>query len=134
MIIVHRLTSKTGKKNNKWMAENFTYKVGERIDSFSFTEFKSSIEAYLEKGPSTLTLDLTGTKFLSIPCIKLIAFCASELQEKAGRLILLGPTEKLKRQIGIYGSLAKVTIKKSERAPEEQPSVGLPVHDEIPGF
>jgi anti-anti-sigma regulatory factor len=111
-----------------------TYKVGERIDSFSFTEFKNSLESHLGQGPATLTLDLLGTNFLSIPCIKLIAFCADQLLEKGGRVILLGPTEKLKRQIGIYGSLKNVTIKKSEKAPEEQPSVGLPVHDEIPGF
>ena len=59
---------------------------------------------------------------------------AVQSMPEGGRLILMGPTEKLKRQIGIYGSLKNVMVKKSELAPEEQPSVGLPVHDEIPGF
>ena len=116
------------------MTENITYKVGERIDSFSFTEFKNAIETNLAQSPPILTLDLVGTNFLSIPAIKLIAFCANQLLDKGGRLILMGPTEKLKRQIGIYGSLKNVMVKKSELSPEEQPSVGLPVHDEIPGF
>ncbi len=113
---------------------NENIKVGERIDSFSLNDFKNLVDTHLQSKPSTLTLDLTGTKFLSIPCIKLIAFWAEELEAKGGRLVLQGATEKLKRQIGIYGSLKHLMVKKSEMAPEERPTVGLPVHDEILDF
>ena len=166
--VVHRLTSKTDKKNNRWKRspkrainvlrrslqratnvrrrslqratncqatmENITQKVGERIDSFSLNEFKRLIESHIERRAKTVTLDLIGTKFLSIPCIKLIAFWASQLQLDGRRLILLGATEKLKRQIGIFGSLDHLTIKKTSFAPEERPAVGLPVHDESLDF
>ena len=114
--------------------ENITQRVGERIDSFSLNEFKNLVDAHLQRKPSTLTLDLSGTKFLSIPCIKLIAFWAEELQSKGARLVLMGTTEKLKRQIAIYGSLEHLMVKKSASAPEERPTVGLPVHDEILDF
>lgn len=116
------------------MTENITQKVGERVDSFSLDEFKTTIETHAAKRPAILTLDMAGTKFLSIPCIKLIAFWAEQMRAQGGRLVLLGPTEKLKRQIGIYGSLEQLMVKKSVMAPEERPTVGLPVHDEMPGF
>ena len=110
--------------------ENITHKVGNRIDSFSLGEFKDLIESHIQKSPGTLTLDLIGTNFLSIPCIKLIAFWATQLQSNGGKLVLLGATEKLKRQIGIFGSLDHLMVKKSTLAPEERPTSGLPVPDE----
>src|SRR5438270_10065669 len=123
VVVVHGLTSKTDKKNNSGMAsENIMQKVGERIDSFSLNEFKNLIDTHLSQKPSTLTLDLIGTKFLSIPCIKLIAYWAEQIESNGGRLILLGPTEKLKRQIGIYGSLKHLMVKKSSMSPEERPT------------
>lgn len=123
------------KKNNESMdGDNVVQRVGERVDSFSLNEFKNLVEAQIEQKPSTLTLDLIGTKFLSIPCIKLIAYWADRMQSQGGKLVLLGVTEKLKRQIGIYGSLDHLIVKKSLAGPEERLTVGLPVHDESLDF
>lgn len=116
------------------MNEDVVQRVGERVDSFSLNEFKNLVEAQIERRPNTLTLDLVGTHFLSIPCIKLIAYWADRMQEQGGKLILLGVTEKLKRQIGIFGCLDHLIVKKSQTAPEERLTVGLPVHDETLDF
>lgn len=109
-----------------------THRVFERIDSFNLDTFRSDIESKLAKGSQYLALDLSQTRFLSLPAIQLLGKWAEELVEKDGRLALVSPSEKLKRQIGIFSSLDLISI---FRAPpsDDSPIPELPELDASSG-
>lgn len=114
---------------NGWIIQ----RLGERIDSFNQDEFKSDMEGVLEKGALLVALDLQNTKFLSFPCIQMIVAWAGRLRSQGGRMMLIAPSEKLKRQIFIYGSLDHLIVTKAQDSVSEDGASELtPVNDQTP--
>ena len=80
-----------------------------RMDAFNFEISKSEIEQAAGQARQ-LALDVSGAHFISIPMIKFIDSLAREMVRRGGRLALIGPTEKLKRQFRIFASLDPITL------------------------
>lgn len=85
-----------------------------RLDSFNF-EMASSEMIELARKTSQIALDVSNAQFISIPMIQFIHSLATSLQQKGGRFALVGPTEKLKRQFGIFASLEPLTVYSVDR-------------------
>jgi anti-anti-sigma factor len=113
--------------------EWFPHRLGERVDSFNLPEFKREMEALMEKGHLHLALELEQTKFLSIPSIQLLVGWADQLQALGGRLMLVAPSEKLRRQIAIFGSLDRMIVMKPWELPKAKPTAESPALDASPG-
>jgi anti-anti-sigma factor len=86
--------------NNDW----FFVPAPGRLDAFNFEDTKRELEDAAKK-TKQIAIDVSSVHFVSIPMIKFIHSLASEVARKGGRLALVGPTEKLKRQIHIFASL-----------------------------
>lgn len=119
------------------------YRLAERVDSFNQNEFRSQIEPVLESEKRKIALDLRLTNFLSLPAIGMIVQWAERLKEMGGEMLLIGPSEKLRRQIVIFGSMDQMQVAKSmdlavekpSSRPSEAPSAGeSPAPDGIPDF
>jgi anti-anti-sigma factor len=74
-----------------------------RLDAFNFEAAKKELEDVARR-TKQIAIDVSTVHFVSIPMIKFIHSLASEVARKGGRLALVGPTEKLKRQIHIFAS------------------------------
>ncbi|MBX7232211.1 MAG: STAS domain-containing protein [Bdellovibrionales bacterium] len=85
-----------------------------RVDSFNYESFCMQIVALVEEGCLQIALDLSQAKFLSLPSIRFVHAVAGQLKDKKGHLALLSASEKLKRQIDIYGSLRPMEVYRSE--------------------
>ena len=97
------------KKNESQKQEWVYIPAPGRLDAFNFEIAKSEIEEAATKSKQ-IALDVSGAQFISIPMIKFIHSIARELVKRGGRMALVGPTEKLKRQIRIFASLDPLTI------------------------
>lgn len=84
--------------------------VPSRIDAFTFKEFKNQVEEKLSSGEKFLAMNFTDTEFLSLLTIKFIISVAEELLNSKGQMALVGVSEKLKRQIGIYASIEPILV------------------------
>lgn len=89
-----------------------------RVDAGTFEELEASVRDLRLQGKTHIALDLRLTRFLSLPSIQLIVSVARELKEQGGELVLLGPSEKTKRHLEIYGSIKDVRILQSGEALE----------------
>ena len=89
-----------------------------RVDAGSFDELQASVRDLRLQGKTHIALDLRLTRFLSVPAIQLIVSVARELKEQGGELVLVGPTEKTKRHLEIYGSIKDVRILRAGEALE----------------
>ncbi len=77
----------------------------ERVDSFNFEGFVAEIETRLASAKEPVTLNMNDTRFISLPFIKKLAQMAHN-ERSAGRVLrLLNPSEKVKKQIGIFADL-----------------------------
>jgi anti-anti-sigma factor len=111
------------------------HRLGERIDAFNHDAFKNELELILQKGQRFIALDLNQTKFLSVPSIALLSVWADRLKSEKGRLMLVGPSEKIKRQIKIFGSLDLTMVVRSvQQLTKEELASESPALDESPGF
>ena len=97
--------------HNLWMALETIKKLDwvyipapGRLDAFNFDHAKSELEQIASE-QKQIAIDVSGAHFVSIPMIKFIHSLATDLARKGGRLALVGPSEKLKRQIHIFASL-----------------------------
>ena len=75
-----------------------------RWDAFNFDQTKKSIESMSVK-TTKLAIDMSGIQFVNLPAIKFIHAIALDMRRKGGQLVLIGATEKLKKQIRIFASL-----------------------------
>ncbi|MEZ4872000.1 MAG: hypothetical protein R2827_07105 [Bdellovibrionales bacterium] len=86
------------------------YEVPKRVDAFNFEDFSEQLKNYVNtKGP-WVALDCSTTTFLSLIAIKFISEQADILVGKNGGMAIIGPTEKLKRQISIYATLDNIMV------------------------
>jgi anti-anti-sigma regulatory factor len=74
-----------------------------RLDSFNFDVTKTDLDQLVARC-NQVAIDVSGAQFISIPMIKYLHGLAVGLAERGGRLALVGPSEKFKRQIGIFAS------------------------------
>ena len=87
-----------------------------RVDAGTFDELQTAVRDLRLQGKTHIALDLRLTRFLSVPAIQLIVSVARELKEQSGELVLVGPSEKTKRHLEIYGSIKDVRIVRSGEA------------------
>lgn len=92
-----------------------------RIDAFSGDEFQQKLMEARTTGHLFVALDMQRTLFLSLTSIKLVAKVAKELRDSGGELAMCTLSEKLKRQIHIFGTLEALRIYRSTaELPESQ--------------
>lgn len=89
------------KVSGKW----YVIELDGRIDSFNHETVQIQVQTAISQGRRFLALDLQRTHFLSIPTIKLLQTVAFSLAANDGELAMCSLSEKLKRQISIFGSL-----------------------------
>ncbi len=89
-----------------------------RVDAGTFEDLQAAVRDLRLQGKTHIALDLRLTRFLSVPAIQLIVSVARELREQGGELVLVGPSEKTKRHLEIYGSIDDVRILRSGEALE----------------
>ncbi len=87
-----------------------------RVDAGTFDDLQAAIRDLRLQGKTHIALDLRLTRFLSVPAIQFIVAVARELKEQHGELVLVGPSEKTKRHLEIYGSIKDVRVVKSDEA------------------
>lgn len=87
--------------------------VAGRLDSFNFEPFSRQLRGLIIAGHTQIALDLSETRFLSLPCIKYLTQLAQDLEMKGGYFALLAASEKLKRQIDIYATLNPMKVVRS---------------------
>ena len=104
------------KRYHAWIVVN----LGERVDSFNFNEIKSYFDSQIFPG-SLVAIDVKHTRFLSLAAYKYLAELGAQLQNAKGCLAMLGASEKLKHQMGLFSSLDKILIVKYL---EQLPQVG----------
>jgi len=111
------LTTNAGISNNLNMVVEYSdldfgvlVNVKERVDAFNFDEAKARFTQAYELGRKFMAIDLTQAPFLSLQSIKFIHSLAVELEGRGGRLALIGPGQKIKRQIDIFASLDPIDI------------------------
>lgn len=95
---------RTSMKNN-WAYAAFP----ERIDAFNFQELKQAL-CDISRGSKLVAFDFSVTRFVSLPAIKHLHVLASDIVKSGGRVVLLAPTEKIKRQIDIFASIEPMTV------------------------
>jgi anti-anti-sigma regulatory factor len=99
------------------LAEHAGWKVltiEDRVDAFNTPNLIEQIEAIIESDTPYLILNLETTSFISISFIKKMSEWAERLKKKTLPMILLKPSEKLKRQIDIFASLEQFHISRNE--------------------
>lgn len=89
-----------------------------RVDAGSFDDLQVAVRDLRLQGKTHIALDLRLTRFLSLPAIQFIVSVARELKEQDGELVLVGPSEKTKRHLEIYGSIKDVRVIRSGEAIE----------------
>lgn len=87
--------------------------ISDRVDSFNHSELADKIQGAAEQGKN-VAFNLATAKFLSLPSIKYISELARELEGSGRQVALVGPSEKLKRQIHVYAGLDKMKLLRSE--------------------
>lgn len=84
--------------------------VPERVDSQAHLAFADGVQDLQAQGNLKLAMDLSQSKFLSLPTIKYLVQKAQELSGQGGRLALVSAPERLKRQFSVYGSLEPINV------------------------
>jgi anti-anti-sigma factor len=100
-----------------------------RVDSSNSERLRSKIEAARAEGHRFFILDLQRTIFLGLPFIKFLTSLGVELRKAQGELALVRLSEKLKRQIYIFGTLDSIRI---VRNVSELPETGADASWEAP--
>jgi anti-anti-sigma regulatory factor len=80
-----------------------------RMDSFNFETTKRNLESLCQQ-TKRVALDVSAAHFVNIPMIRFLHEMAKDLNRAGGRLALVGPSEKLKRQFCIFASLDQVEV------------------------
>ena len=75
-----------------------------RIDSFNGHRYKKRLFDAVDSGRLNIAVDLSQTQFINLPTIKFLASTARVLAMKGGQLALIGISDKLERQLGIFSS------------------------------
>lgn len=76
-----------------------------RIDSFNFNVFQSDVEAALNPLNKSVAFDVSKVQFISLRGLQYMDEVSQRLRDQGCRAALVGPSEKLKRQIDIYANL-----------------------------
>lgn len=103
-------------KNKNWVV----FSIKDRLDSFNCEDFKQKMDQVVRDKESKVALHLTETEFLSLPVIKYFSGIASDITNSGGEFALVGPPEKLKRQIDIFASLKPMQVFRSAEDWESQ--------------
>ena len=98
--------------------------IEDRVDAFNTPSLVGQVESILDSQSPFLILNLETTSFMSIPFIKTMASWAQRMKKKALPIVLLRPSEKIKRQIDIFASLDLFYVARTE---EELPIKSEPV-------
>ena len=88
--------------------------IRDRVDSFNFVEWAGKMENLMLLGQKHVAFNLAHAKFLSLPSIKYLGAMADSMGAQGRHVALVAPSEKLKRQIDIYGQLEKLKLFRSE--------------------
>ena len=80
-----------------------------RIDAFNVDRFKESLSDFCDP-QKRLALDMRDVQFINYEAIRHIHQLAIELESSGGELALVGPTEKLKRQVSLFASLDPIRV------------------------
>lgn len=80
-----------------------------RVDAFNVDRFKESM-GQICSSEKRVALDMRQVEFINFEAIKHIHQLAIQLEGSDGELALVGPTEKLKRQVSLFASLDPIRI------------------------
>lgn len=118
--------------NTQKFSSRVVISVLERVDAHNFEQLRSQIENMINEGELFLVVDLEQAHFLSLPTIKYLADVAARIGKKGGSLALLTPSEKLKRQIHIYATLADMKLFRSRQDLERDGGEPVPFEPQSP--
>lgn len=85
-------------------------RVSDRVDAFNYDDLMGRINQLIQDGRTKLAVDLERVSFLSLPSIRYLAQTAQHLHQVGGDFALVGPSEKIKRQIDIFASLDSMSL------------------------
>ena len=80
-----------------------------RVDAFNVGRFKDSLTSF-STDHKKLALDMREVQFVNFEAIKHIHQVAIEMEDRGAELALVGPTEKLKRQVSLFASLDPIRV------------------------
>jgi len=74
-----------------------------RWDAFNFVDSKTSIDSIVAS-TNKLAINMSGIQFVNLPMIQYLYKVAVTLRNKGGAMVIIGASEKLKKQIRIFAS------------------------------
>ncbi len=74
-----------------------------RWDAFNFEDTKTSIDTIVST-TNKFAINMSGIQFVNLPMIQYLYKVAVTLKDKGGALVIIGASEKLKKQFRIFAS------------------------------
>jgi anti-anti-sigma factor len=84
------------------------FAVDGTVDSIHTKVFVDALAEYITKGPKNVIVDLNKAPFLSIGAIRYLNQASQYLEGAAGRMVLMGANDRIRRHIDIFVSWKKL--------------------------
>lgn len=81
----------------------------DRVDALNIHGMINAVEAELSKD-RRIAFDMRQVQFINLQALKYLHEVAVELNQSGGRVALVGPSEKLKRQFTLFAALEPFKI------------------------
>ncbi len=77
--------------------------VTERVDSVTYSEFESVLQAEMEQGRVNIALDLSGVDFISSAGLRVLVNARKTVKNAGGRIVIAQPSKQVTETLEIAG-------------------------------
>ena len=77
--------------------------VTERVDSVTYSEFESALQAEMEQGKVNIALDLSGVDFISSAGLRVLVNSRKTVKNAGGKIVIAQPSQQVKETLEIAG-------------------------------
>ncbi|HUS84236.1 MAG: STAS domain-containing protein [Anaerolineales bacterium] len=74
-----------------------------RVDSVTYGEFESSLQAEMEQGRVNVALDLSGVEFMSSAGLRVLVNARKTVKNAGGRIVIAQPSPQVTETLEIAG-------------------------------
>ncbi|MGB2895831.1 MAG: STAS domain-containing protein [Anaerolineales bacterium] len=77
--------------------------VAGRVDSVTYSEFESVLQAELEQGRVNVALDLSGVEFISSAGLRVLVNARKTVKNAGGKIVIAQPSQQVSETLEIAG-------------------------------
>ncbi|MCJ7569070.1 MAG: STAS domain-containing protein [Anaerolineales bacterium] len=74
-----------------------------RVDSVTYSEFESALQAELEQGNVNIALDFSGVDFISSAGLRVLVNARKTVKNAGGRIVIAQPSQQVTETLEIAG-------------------------------